>query len=101
APRASRRRAFARHGKDSVALAAGEKARLLEALGAESGDPDLAMRVIDHRDDHLAGALVEPELNGNQHNGKKNADERNREAHAVMNEVAERKRQYHGKCRTL
>jgi hypothetical protein len=51
--------------------------------------------MIDHADDHLAGAEEQSELNRHENDGKQNADERNDEPHAVVKQVSDGQGQYH------
>ena len=72
-----------------------QHAAVLEALGAEHGDPQIGFGGIDVGSDHVAGAEVEAELHGNEHDGKQNADQRDRETDAVMKQITKGKRQDH------
>ena len=54
-----------------------------------------ALARIDVGGDHVAGAEVETELHGDEHDGKQNADQRDRKTDAVVKQISEGKRQDH------
>ncbi len=72
-----------------------QHAAVLEALGAEHGDEEVGFRRIDVGGDHVAGAEVQAELHGNEHDRKQNADQSDRQTDAVMEQIAKGKGQDH------
>ena len=82
-------------GQRHIALARADRLRLLEVLGAVGHDPQVAVGAVDHGDDHAAGAEIEAELHGNQHDGEQNPDQRHGEADAVVEQIAKGQRKGH------
>ena len=83
------------HRQRGVALAALIGCAFLEVLGAVGHDPQVALGVVDHRDDHAAGAEVEAELHGDQHDREQDADQRHGQPDPIVEQIAERQRQNH------
>ena len=72
-----------------------EKAAVFKTFSSESGQEQIRVSVINVRSNHAARAKVQPQLNGNEHNGKQNADQRHRKAYAVMEQISNCERQDH------
>ena len=84
------------HGEGGMPLRRRQQdTAFLEALGAEGSDPQFAPRMLDRAEDDLARAEVQAQLHGNQHDREQDADQRDDEAHAVMEQVANGQGEYH------
>ena len=69
-----------------------ENATLLKALRSIGGDPKLSIRVFDHVDDHFPRAQVQPELDGNEHDGEQNSDKSDDQTNPIVKQISDSQR---------
>jgi hypothetical protein len=69
--------------------------RTLEAFRLSWNDPEIGLRVIDDRRDHALEAEKDSDLNGDEHNGKDNSDDRGDQSNPVMKKIARCERENH------
>jgi hypothetical protein len=74
--------------KRGILLMSDEERGIVEALGAERYDPEIALRVVEHGGDHRLGADVEPALHRDEHDREDDTGERHNEAQAIVEQVA-------------
>ena len=70
-----------------ILLVADEQRRIIEALGAERHDPQVALRLVEHGGDHPLRADVQAALDGDEHDGEDDTGERDDEAETIVEEV--------------
>ncbi len=63
---------------------------VFETLRTVSCYEEIGIRTRDVGRDHPARAEIEPELHGDEDDREKNADQRNSQAHTIMQQVTER-----------
>src|SRR5262249_39108398 len=78
----------ARRRQDRVLLPARQQGRVVEALGTEWHDPQIALAVVEHGGDAVFRPEVNAELYRDQDHGEYDADQRDKETEPVVEQIA-------------
>ena len=77
----------ARCRQHGILLVADQQRGIIEALGAERHDPQVALRLVEHGGDHAFRTDIQAALHGDEHDGEDDTGERHDEAQAVVEEI--------------